>query len=69
MSPERVNSATTTLFSKTPRASKEVAFSAPSPLGRLRKLGQALREHTAVLLLVAFVIIGAFSSDVFLTPR
>ena len=34
-----------------------------------RKVVQALRDQTAFILLVVFVIVGGLSSDVFLTPR
>lgn len=69
MPSERAEPATTTLFSKAPSALKVTAPSAPLTAARMPKLIRALREHTAVLLLILFVIVGALSSDVFLTPR
>ena len=47
----------------------KTAFLALRVEGRVRRWLGPLREHTAVLLLVALLIAGSFSSEVFLTPR
>jgi ribose/xylose/arabinose/galactoside ABC-type transport system permease subunit len=45
------------------------AFLAVRVEGRLRRWLAPLREHTALLLLVALLVAGSFASEVFLTPR
>ena len=69
MPPERVDSMSTPSFSKAPSSSKDSALLEALRSERSRKLIRALRDHSAVFLLVVFVIVGALSSDVFLTPR
>lgn len=67
MPPERSNSMTTPSFTKAS------SFGKPFPRfwhsEHFLKLARTLRDHTAVFLLVVFIVVGAFSSDVFLTPR
>ena len=69
MPPEHVESMSTPSFSKAPSSSKDSALLEALRSERSRKLIQALPDHSAVFLLVVFVIVGALSSDVFLTPR
>ena len=60
---------TTSSFSKAPSVPgrKPVTRFWRSP--RSLKIARTLRDHSAVFLLVVFIAVGAFSSDVFLTPR
>lgn len=66
---ERANTVTTPSFSKASSFSERKPFHAVWRSERFVKLARTLRDHTAVFLLVVFVVVGAFSSDVFLTPR
>jgi ribose transport system permease protein len=69
MPPEPADSVAASLYSKASFLSKGGALFMASRSDQSRKLLQVLREHTAVFLLGLFVIVGALSSDVFLTPR
>jgi ribose transport system permease protein len=69
MLPDRADSMATSSFSKEPSFSKGGALLETLRSAPWRNLVGALREHTAVLLLVVLVLVGALSSDVFLTTR
>jgi ribose transport system permease protein len=63
------DSMTGSSFRKTAPVSKRRAFAELLLSERLAPLVRLLREHTALLLLVVVLALGALSSDVFLTPR
>lgn len=69
MPPDRSDSMSTSPFSKAPSFLKGGALLEVLQSQRWRNVVRSLREHSAVFLLVLFIVVGALSSDVFLTPR